>query len=166
MQVKVFTMRYSPEAGGFDDAEMQRFLENKRVLSVTEQFFEHEKIPTWALLVSYRDLAPPAALPRPVEARGRVDWRARVPEPDRPLFDTLRKWRNDRAKRDGKPAYVLLTNRQLAAVVERRPVSRAALEEIEGVGEARLAAFGDELIQVIAGAEVATGTAEAVDGPQ
>jgi superfamily II DNA helicase RecQ len=39
------------------------------------------------------------------------------------LFNALKKWRNDCARRDGKPAYVLFTNAQLAHMAQQRPTT-------------------------------------------
>jgi len=101
--------------------------------------------------VSYRSDGGPSAVRRSTRDGGeRVDWRNQVPEPDRPMYDTLRQWRNQRAQADGKPAYVLLTNRQLATIASARPTTLAQLSAVDGVGEARLKAFGEALLTVIA----------------
>ncbi|MEM7674626.1 MAG: hypothetical protein AAF449_01345 [Myxococcota bacterium] len=105
MRLKVFTLRFQPEAGGFDDTEVVEFLEGHIVLDVTEHFFIHEKSPVWALLVRYRETQD---FNKP-KGRGREDWRATLSDAEQPLFDALRRWRNERAKKDGRPAYVLLS---------------------------------------------------------
>ena len=57
-----------------------------------------------------------------------------VPEAERALFAALRRWRNERAKRNGRPAYVLFRNAQLADIARTRPTTLAALREVHGVG--------------------------------
>ncbi len=151
MKLKAFTLAYDSERCAFDDTELQAFLTDKRVLDVSERFFVHDGAPVWALLVSYRSDGGPSAVRRSTRDGGeRVDWRNQVPEPDRPMYDTLRQWRNQRAQADGKPAYVLLTNRQLATIASARPTTLAQLSAVDGVGEARLKAFGEALLTVIA----------------
>ena len=49
---------------------------------------------------------------------------------ERPLFDALRRWRNERALRVGKPPFVLLTNQQMAKMASRRPLSLTELKEV------------------------------------
>lgn len=144
MKLKVFTLPFRPELGGFDDAEVTQFLEGHVVLDVSEHFFVHEQSPTWALLVRYREEAQTGGLKRRQE-----DWRATLSKDEQPLFDALRRWRNERAKRDGRPAYVLLTNRQLAEVARIRPSSLEALSAVNGVGEARLQQLGEEILAVV-----------------
>ncbi len=60
MKLKVFTLQMDEETGRFDDAPLQSFMEDERqrreVIDVSDHFFVHEKRPTWALLVSYREI--------------------------------------------------------------------------------------------------------------
>jgi ATP-dependent DNA helicase RecQ len=74
---------------------------------------------------------------------------------DDPLFEALRKWRSERAKADGVPAYVLFSDRTMRELVAVRPPDLARLLEVWGLGEARVARFGEELLEVI-GAGVPT----------
>ncbi len=148
MELKVFSLSFCNEKNRFDDHEMITFLQNKRVLEVREHFFIHAQNPNWVLLVSYRESVKVAALPSTKNSK--PDWRAELEAPVRPLFDALRQWRNEKAKSDGVPAYVLLTNRQMAAVAERRPSTISQLQEIDGVGESRTERWGKEVLALIA----------------
>ena len=60
--------------------------------------------------------------------------------------------RNGRAKVDGRPAYVLFTNAQLAEIALQRPATRAALKALDGVGEARVRHYADEVLGLVAAA--------------
>lgn len=148
MKLKVFTLRLDPTTGRFDDAPMREFLEDKEALTVSEHFFVHEQTPSWALLVSYRDIEKPGYEKR--DTGHNTNWRAALSEDERPLFDALRAWRNDKAKQDGKPAYILLTNRQLYEVARRRPTTLGALREIAGIGEAKVKDSGEAICSVVA----------------
>ena len=148
MKLRVFTLRLDPATGVFDDGVLQAFLEHREALDVSEHFFVHERVPTLALLVRYREVARPACAP--AREGPKPDPAAELSGEDRPLYDALRRWRNERAKRDGRPAYVLLTNRQVAEIARRRPGSQRALQEIEGVGEGKARDLGDELLAMVA----------------
>src|SRR3712207_8090620 len=50
----------------------------------------------------------------------------------------LRRWRLERSRADGVPAYVVFHDRTLAAIVARRPATRAELAAIPGIGPAKL----------------------------
>lgn len=66
------------------------------------------------------------------------------------LFERLRTWRAATAKEAGLPAYVVFhdaTLRQIAAV---RPISRDQLAGVSGLGAAKLAKYGDDLLAITA----------------
>jgi DNA helicase-2/ATP-dependent DNA helicase PcrA len=48
------------------------------------------------------------------------------------------------------PAYVIAPDTLLAALVEQRPASIAALRRVKGMGPARLDRHGDELLAILA----------------
>jgi superfamily II DNA helicase RecQ len=51
------------------------------------------------------------------------------------------------AEKEGVPVYVVFTNEQLAEMVKKKVSSKAALKEIEGVGEARVEKYGDAVLE-------------------
>ena len=67
-----------------------------------------------------------------------------------PLFDRLKRWRLERAKADGVPAYVVFHDATLGAIAEERPTSRAALSTISGIGPTKLERYADEVLEVVA----------------
>jgi ATP-dependent DNA helicase RecQ len=69
---------------------------------------------------------------------------------DQPLFEALRAWRTSEAKSQHVPPYVIFHDRSLAEIAVAKPGSRAALAAINGVGEAKLAHYGDEVLKVVA----------------
>ena len=85
-----------------------------------------------------------AMIPPPARA-GRVSVRAN----DQPLFEALRAWRSAEAKTQHVPPYVIFHDRTLAEIAQTRPTSRAALAQINGVGEAKLAHYGQAVMAVV-----------------
>lgn len=68
----------------------------------------------------------------------------------------LRNWRSAQAARERKPAYVFLHDSTIDALAARAPATMAALSRVPGIGPAKLEAYGDELLALIA--EAAGGT--------
>jgi len=68
---------------------------------------------------------------------------------DQPLFEALRSWRGRAAKAQGVPPYVIFHDRTLTEIAGARPASRAALERISGVGEGKLARYGEAVLEVV-----------------
>jgi DNA helicase-2/ATP-dependent DNA helicase PcrA len=73
----------------------------------------------------------------------------------------LRAWRKERSAADGVPAYVVLNDRHLVGIAECRPATTRELSACPGIGPAKLAAYGDELLALVA---AATATGEPPDG--
>ncbi len=66
-----------------------------------------------------------------------------------PLFDALKAWRRDQARAADVPAYVVFNDQTLRALAKRRPVSRAQLANVSGIGAAKLERFGDDVLRII-----------------
>lgn len=65
-------------------------------------------------------------------------------------FERLREWRREVARDKGMPPYVIFHDSTLMAVAERAPRSTDELSGITGIGEKKLADWGDALIAAIA----------------
>ena len=66
------------------------------------------------------------------------------------LYEQLRAARYAAAKQRGIPAYVICHNRTLAEIAAHEPQSMAEMAEVHGMGPARLEAWGDLFLQVVA----------------
>jgi ATP-dependent DNA helicase RecQ len=66
------------------------------------------------------------------------------------LFERLRTWRRDAAKRHGVPAYVVFHDATLREIAETRPRSLADLRGISGIGARKLETYGAEIVEVCA----------------
>jgi ATP-dependent DNA helicase RecQ len=86
-----------------------------------------------------------------------------LPDVDAALFERLRSWRGEQAKKQRVPAYVVLHNSHLEEISARKPTTIHELGAIKGVGLRRAARYGDELLALIRGEEApesATATEE------
>jgi DNA helicase-2/ATP-dependent DNA helicase PcrA len=82
-----------------------------------------------------------------VEARAAP--RPRASEPDDPLYSALQRWRRERATADAKPPYVVFHNTTLAEIAARKPRDLWELGAVPGVGPAKLARYGNEVLAVV-----------------
>jgi ATP-dependent DNA helicase RecQ len=69
----------------------------------------------------------------------------------RPLWDALRAWRLEEARRQELPPYVIFHDSTLIEVARRRPGSLTALANIPGVGRSKLERYGSAVIGIVAG---------------
>ena len=70
-------------------------------------------------------------------------------ENDWPLFEVLREWRGESSKKEGVPPYIIFTNIQLAKIAVTRPTSLNALQDIEGIGNAKREKYGKAILLII-----------------
>lgn len=73
-----------------------------------------------------------------------------LPAEAMPLFERLRAWRAATAKEQGVPAYVIFHDATLREIATALPTSLAELGRVNGVGENKLAKYGDQVLETLA----------------
>ncbi|MBC2908226.1 HRDC domain-containing protein, partial [Streptomyces cupreus] len=102
-------------------------------------------------------------------AKGERKARAAVVElPERlvPAFEALRVWRAEQAREQGVPAYVIFHDATLREIVTVWPSSVRELGSVSGVGEKKLATYGEGVIGVLAGLDGGVSEAEGDHWPE
>ena len=74
---------------------------------------------------------------------------AEMPAEAAPLFERLRAWRAGVAKEQGVPAYVVFHDATLRQIATQRPSSLAELGTVSGVGENKLAKYGEGVLETL-----------------
>lgn len=67
-----------------------------------------------------------------------------------PLFERLRAWRGATAKEQGVPAYVIFHDATLRQIATDVPATLADLGRVSGVGENKLAKYGQQILDTLA----------------
>lgn len=65
------------------------------------------------------------------------------------LFDKLKELRKNLAKEEGIPAYLIFTDATLEEMAKDKPTTHSEMLEISGVGETKLANYGEEFLDLI-----------------
>ena len=151
LQVKLFAMRFCDEIDGFDDEPLRAFIAGKEIVSLKEQFFFKDNVPYWSVMLMYKSKPRPIDLSK--ESQKKVedkkdDYRSVLTEESTPLFNLLREWRNEKAKKAGSPPYILFNNLQLAQIAGKKPETLTQLASVEGVGRAKIKKYGEEILQI------------------
>jgi len=120
---------------------LQKATAGREVLDAREHFFVHGNVPHMAVVLLLGDAGAgnrrrPSG-PDPADA---------LPDDRKALYRDLRTWRNERAKTDGVPSYVIARNVQVAEICKRLPRTLAELKEIEGIGEATSEKYGRDIL--------------------
>ncbi len=99
--------------------------------------------------VAVRKLSPAEAAKAARPKRGKSAAAATVSANDAHLFEALRGWRREEAARQHVPPYVIFHDASLAAIASARPRSEAALRGVDGVGEGKLARYGEAVLKLV-----------------
>lgn len=120
-------------------------LRKERVVSMRR---EPERAPRAAGGGGAGGAAPKARRAEPVELSAQAQ----------PVFERLRSWRGATAKELGIPAYMIFHDATLREIATRTPTSLTELAAISGVGENKLAKFGQQILDTLTEAEKPSGT--------
>jgi hypothetical protein len=148
MAYRIFVVSARDE--GAATAELNGFLRSHRVLGVDRRWVNHDGESYWSFCVDYLESGSggsvAAAKPGSGAGRARVDYREILSPEDFAVFARLRQVRKDLAQSESIPVYTVFNNEQLAQMVQGRATTKAALEKIAGVGEARIEKYGARML--------------------
>ena len=77
------------------------------------------------------------------------------------VFEQLRAWRGAMAKEQGVPAYVIFHDATLRQIAAEAPATLAGLATVSGVGETKLAKYGQQILDTLGTAAAAGSTGPA-----
>jgi superfamily II DNA helicase RecQ len=148
--LKIFTIKFESSVECFNDSMLSNFLSDKAVVRWESHFFTNKNEYYWTVMVEYKPLSPPSVpLSIKKEKNKNEEYKKILTGNDWPLFKRLREWRGEKGKAQGVPPYIILTNVQLAHISVTRPQSLNALQEIQGIGNAKKQKYGNEIIHII-----------------
>lgn len=101
----------------------------------------------------------PARTARPAKPRGAATMVAELAPAAAEVFERLRAWRAATAREQGVPAYVIFHDATLRQIATDAPSALADLSRVSGVGEAKLAKYGEQVLAVLAGGDADPHTA-------
>ncbi|MFI7616724.1 DNA helicase RecQ [Nonomuraea terrae] len=84
-----------------------------------------------------------------VSAPAKAQAAAELPAEAAPVFERLRAWRAGVAKEQGVPAYVIFHDATLREIATRAPSSLSELSSVNGVGENKLAKYGEQVLETL-----------------
>jgi superfamily II DNA helicase RecQ len=151
MAFQLFTVPIQDD--GRDLEQLNAFLRRHKILSVERRWVEQGASSFWSFCIDYLEGAPADGGGyrggRGPGGRAKIDYRETLSPADFAVFARLRDLRKDLAQAEGVPVYTIFTNEQLAQMVQTRTTTKAALEKIAGVGDARLDKYGGRVLELL-----------------
>jgi superfamily II DNA helicase RecQ len=135
-----------------DETSVNEFMQQVHVAKVYASVVnDHE--PYWSILVFYSDepLSDTDHTPMlnlqdtPSESEDLI---VLTPEEDE-CYQALRQWRNQRAREDGIPSYVIAHNRTLKEIVRFGVSDKDDLLNIRGFRHRKIEKYGDDILDVL-----------------
>ena len=137
------------------ERELNGFLASHKVLSIDRQLVDVGMNSFWAICIDYLTSSAGESTLTSNLSRSRVDYKTILPPEEFEVFSRLRQLRKDLAQSEAVPVYALLTNEQLAQMVQRRCRTRSDLAQIEGIGESKIEKYAERLLPLLLALEVA-----------
>ncbi len=139
------------------ESELNRFLGSVRVITIHREFIANGQNSYWAMAAEYlKDSSKESGAETAASGKKKVDYKEILSPEDFAVYSKLREWRKFAAAQENIPMYVILTNEQMAKIVEKRITTKAVLREIEGIGDARVKKYGEAVIGIMS--EIFKGT--------
>ncbi len=139
MNIKIFDI----SAICSDDTveQVNKFLRGHKILDVDRHFYlSSDNIGHWSLLVTY---LPSQTAYSPLERKEKIDYKTVLDEVAFAKFTKLRMIRKQLADNDAVPAYAVFTDAELAQISRLPSVEAKLLAQITGIGEKRIAKYGN-----------------------
>ena len=143
MKIQVFTIDILDTSQR--QAELNAFLAAHKVLAVSRELVRLDDRAYWTFCIEYAERTS-ASVTEASEKKPKVDYKELLSPDQFDIFSRLRDLRKEIAERESVPVYAVLTNAQLAEIVQQRVDTRDGLIAVKGVGESRVNRFGDDLL--------------------
>jgi superfamily II DNA helicase RecQ len=142
------------------EEELNAFLRSLRLVAAYRERGRQEERNYWAIVVEYVTGGKKDER-RSEFAKRKIDYKEELSPEDFAVFAKLRDWRKETATREAVQLYNIFMNEQLAAMVEKKVTTKAALMEIEGVGSAKMEKYGEAVLEILRSGFVKSGEANA-----
>lgn len=136
MQIKIFSI---PTYGGESfTEELNLFLRSKKVLSLEQEFIQDGNNGSyWSFCVKYIEDGKVATSSKP-----KKDYKEILDKGSYERYKKLREIRKNIAKDEGIPAYLVLTNEEMAKIAELDKITLEGMRKIKGIGAKKVEKYG------------------------
>ena len=149
MKVKHFHIRLNKENLHQDEEALNSFMQTVSVKKTATQLISAGQANYWSILVFYLDTPPLEEHHENTSEKQPSFDPSTLNAEERNRYDALRTWRADTAGKENFPHYIIAHNSQLGAIAKLNPTTTNELLKVKGLGERKVAKYGDEIIAVL-----------------
>jgi superfamily II DNA helicase RecQ len=153
MNLKLFNMRLTPENAAGDQQAINDFMDSVTVKKTATQFVPGNP-DYWSILIFYENPKPNGAKAKEAKEVKTVEKQPVITEEDlseteRTIYAALRLWRKDRATEINLPEFMVFKNATLLTIALEKPQDLLALSKIKGLGDQKIAKYGDDIVAIL-----------------
>jgi superfamily II DNA helicase RecQ len=134
---------------GSGEHDVNQFCAQHRVVSIERRLVTVHDRPVWCFCIEYLLHTNTAAATGGGDYRARVDYKQVLNEDDFRVFSKLREMRKGMSEQEQIPVFSVFTNEQLANIARQRPTTAAELQRIDGIGDGKVARYGERVLAVV-----------------
>lgn len=143
MKVKVLKIRISDQFQNMDEAILNDYLERYDIVDLNTQLVQGD-INFWSVFINYEEKQI-----KPTSSKTNVNPDEQLSDEETIIYDKLKNWRAEKAKESQLPPYIIFHNAHLVAIAKHKPSNFEDLENIKGLGKAKIEKYGVEIIEVL-----------------
>jgi superfamily II DNA helicase RecQ len=140
---KTFRIRLSENHRIEDESLLNDFLESVVPKQIDSQMIHHPTDPFWSVLVIY---TPQEEVTLADGERILFDTYEPLTAEEEILFMKLKTWRNDLAKRECIPGYMILHDAHLMTLVKIRPETAEDIQKLKGISLRKMEKYTDGIL--------------------
>lgn len=148
MKIKTFKIRIDDQLLPEDEKILNHFLETNDVIRTETGMVNDEEI-YWSVLVFYEENKPVLKEAKKKSVKFLIENESDLNENELKIMDSLRDWRNGKAKESNLPSYFIATNKELLSIAKYHPVKKEELQDIKGFGKHKMENYGTEIINIL-----------------
>lgn len=142
MQIQIYRILAHANQAQLD--EMNKFLRGHEIIDVKQDFYTVDGLAYWTVFIRYQGRG--QSMPQGKGVKAKVDYRELLDTETFKVFATLREIRKELAMEASVPLYAVFTNKELADIASLSKISIESVKAISGIGEKKLAKYGEELV--------------------
>lgn len=146
MKIKVLKIRLSEDFQVNDEKSVNDFLQKNEVIKMTSSLVNGTES-YWSLMAYYEE--PKSVVKESKTAKYSADDDTELNPDEIKILDSLRLWRNEKAKEQNLPSYFIATNKELLSIAKYKPFKIEELKEIKGFGKHKIENYGEEIIEIL-----------------
>jgi len=130
------------------ESDLNAFLKTVQVITIHKELICQESRYYWAISVEYQE-GRQKDVRKSDLIKKKIDYKEVLSPEDFSIYAKLRDWRKETAAREAVQLYNVFMNDQLAAMVQKKVITKSALKDIDGIGDARMKKYGDAVLSIL-----------------